>query len=91
MTKYRGYYIDHVVFNSKKEIDEFCKNELIAGIKEYTKMMFSSRYSASEKLTLSQWVSDREKQLHEEFGRSGEEIEELEIVCEGGVRYVRVQ
>lgn len=80
MIKYRGYYIDHVVFNSKKDIDEHCKNELIAGIKKYIEMMFSSRYSASEKMTLSQWVSDREKQLHDEFGMSWEEIEELEIV-----------
>jgi len=81
MTKYRGYYIDHVVFNSKKDIDEHVKNELIAGIKKYIKLMFapsSSRYSDAEIMKLSSWISDKEKVLHDEFGMSYDEIENLE-------------
>lgn len=29
MTKYKGYYIDHVIFNSKAEIDEYLKQSAI--------------------------------------------------------------
>ena len=77
MTKYKGYYIDHVVFNSKKDIDEFCKNELIKSIKKYTDMMFCDRYDASQKMVLAGWIADREHLLHDEYGMSYEEIEAI--------------
>lgn len=81
MMKYRGKYIDHVFYNSKKDIDDAIKNELIANIKKYTKMMFTGRYSASEQMTLSGWISDSERQLHDEFGMDWADIEELEVIA----------
>jgi hypothetical protein len=38
----------------------------------------SSRYSDAEIMKLSSWISDKEKVLHDEFGMSYDEIENLE-------------
>lgn len=75
MTKYRGYYIDGVVFKNKKDIDEFVKNAIIEKIKQFTEMLFSGRYDASQMIELTAKISMRERRLHDEFGMSYEEIE----------------
>ena len=81
MTKYRGYYIDHVTFNSKSDIDEHIKNELIAGVKKLMKMFLSARYSAEEKMIISASITDKEQILQKECGLTGAEIEEIEDSC----------
>jgi len=81
MTKYRGYYIDHVVFNSKKDIDEHIKNELISGVKKLMKMFLSARYSAEEKMIISASITDKERILQKECGLTGAEIEKIEDSC----------
>lgn len=78
MTKYRGYYIDNVVFSSKKDIDEFVKQSLINKLKSLNEMLLSPRYSGKEKLLIVSEISIREHKLHDEFGMSYEEIENLE-------------
>ena len=77
MTRYKGYYIDHVVFNSKKDIDAFVKQSIIDKIKQFNKMMLSSRYSDAEKIQLVSMISDRERRLHEEFEMSWDDIEKI--------------
>lgn len=74
MTKYKGYYIDQVIFNSKEEIDAFIKKQTIDKYKMLCKMFAEN--ASMELITIMQPYEDR---LHNEFGLSYEEIEALEI------------
>ena len=75
MMKYRGYYIDGVVFKTKAEIDEFLKNAIIKKARVFNDMLMSGRYDASQQMQLSDEISLREKTLHDEYGMDYEEIE----------------
>ena len=78
MKKYKGYYIDGVVFKSKKDIDEFYKNNIISKIKVFHSLLFEmpeGHYSDKEKLMISDEITIREKRLHDEYNMSWEEIE----------------
>lgn len=77
MTKYRGYYIDKVVFNSKKDIDEFIKNETIKKYQEYCRM-FEKEPSME---LMHHFLHPYMKKLHNECGLSYEEIEILEATA----------
>lgn len=77
MIKYRGYYIDGVIFSSKDQIDEFIKNSVFDKYKQFCRMFCSDKYTAKEKLAISVEMSVREKRLHEEFGVSLEELENI--------------
>ena len=74
MVKYKGYYIDHVVFNSKADIDKFVKEE---AIKAYEK---ACRYFAKHP-TMEACESCMRKAdvLHNEYGLGYTEIEKIEI------------
>lgn len=74
MTKYKGYYIDKVVFNNKEEIDAFIKKQTIDKYKTLCKM-FANNASTG----LISLMHPYEERLHNEFGLSYEEIEALEI------------
>lgn len=74
MTKYKGYYIDKVVFNNKAEIDAFIKKQTIEKYQTLCRMF--ARNSSMELIAMMQPYADR---LHNEFGLSYEEIEQLEI------------
>ena len=73
MKQYKGYYIDHVVFNSETEINNFIKNQAVEGYKTLC-TMFASKPS----MELSVMMSDKAEFLHE-CGMSYDEIEEIEI------------
>ena len=75
MMKYKGYYIDGVVFNSKAEIDEFVKAEIIKKARIFNDMLMSGRYEASQMIKLSTEISIRERRLHEEFNMDYDSIE----------------
>ena len=77
MTKYRGYYIDKVIFSSKSEIDAYVKQSIIDKIKQFNKMMMSPRYSNSERIHLASMITDCERRLHDEFGMSWEDVENI--------------
>ena len=77
MTKYRGYYIDKVTFSSKSEIDAYVKQSIIDKIKQFNKMMMSSRYSDAERIHLAGMITDYERRLHDEFGMSWEDVENI--------------
>lgn len=77
MRKYKGYYIDGVIFHSREEIDQHIKNEIINKIKTLHDMMFSGRYSNAEVMQLSNEITIREERLHDEYGMDWEEIENI--------------
>ena len=74
MTKYRGYYIDNVVFNSKEEIDRFLKNQAIESYKKACK-----RFDENPTMEMSVFCNKQADRLHNVFGLSYEEIEEIEV------------
>lgn len=74
MKQYKGYYIDHVIFNSTAEIDAFIKKQAVEHHNRLSKM-FSKRPS----MELSSMMSDSADRLHNLFNFSYEEIEEMEI------------
>ena len=76
MTKYKGYYIDQIYFHSKAEIDAHIKQK---AVEEYQRRI---RYFADH-LTVeaSIFCTEQADLLHNIFGFSYEEIEELEIAA----------
>ena len=78
MKRYKGYYIDGVVFKSSQEIDAFLKNAIIEKIKQFMTMFVSDRYTAEEKMAISNEITNRENRLQKEYGMSASEVEELE-------------
>ena len=75
MMKYKGYYIDGVVFNSKEQIDNFVKSEVIRKARQFNEMLASGRYNAGQMLELADEITIREKRLHDEFNMNYDEIE----------------
>ena len=75
MKRYKGYYIDGVIFSNKKEIDDFIKKTIIGKIKTFHDMLFSGRYSGGELIAISNEITIREKRLHDEYNMSWEDIE----------------
>ena len=74
MKKYRGYYIDKVVFNNAAEIDAFIKKQAIDRFIKLNKI-FASHLTMEASIACSE-QADR---LHNQFGFSWEEIEAMEI------------
>lgn len=74
MQMYKGYYIDKVVFNSKKEIDDFIKKQAV------DRFMWLNKYFADNcTMEASVACTEQARILHNKFGFSWEEIEEMEI------------
>lgn len=74
MKQYKGYYIDKVVFNNESEIDAFIKKQTIEKYKMLCKM-----FAQDACYELVAMMTPYEDRLHNEFGLSYEEIEQLEI------------
>ena len=74
MKKYRGYYIDKVVFNNEAEIDDFIKNQAVEKFIALNKI-FASRMTMEASIA----CSEQANRLHNQFGFSWEEIEAMEI------------
>ena len=76
MTQYKGYYIDHIYFHSKAEIDTHIKQQ---AVEAYQRLI---RYFADHStMAVSIKCSEEADRLHNIFGFSYEEIEELEIAA----------
>ena len=76
MTQYKGYYIDHIYFNSKAEIDDHIKQK---AVEEYQRRV---RYFADHStMEASIFCSEQADLLHNSFGFSYEEIESIEIAA----------
>ena len=74
MKKYKGYYIDKVIFNSEKEIDEFIEKKAVDSYK--TACRIFARHSTMEASKICSEIADR---LVKQFGYTWEQIEEIEI------------
>jgi hypothetical protein len=74
MKKYRGYYIDKIVFNNEAEIDAFIKKQ---EVDRFIKLnnIFASHMTMEASIACSE-QADR---LHNQFNFSWEEIEAMEI------------
>lgn len=76
MTQYNGYYIDHVYFHSKAEIDNHIKEQAVESFKRL------HRYFAEHPtMAVSIRCSEEADRLHNIFGFSWEEIEAMEIAA----------
>ena len=76
MTQYKGYYIDHIYFNSEAEIDDHIKQK---AVEEYQRRI---RYFAGHStMEASIFCSEQADLLHNNFGFSYEEIEAIEIAA----------
>ena len=76
MTQYKGYYIDHIYFNSKAEIDAHIKQK---AVEEYQRRI---RYFADHStMEASIFCTEQAALLHNNFGFSYEEIEAIEIAA----------
>ena len=79
MTQYRGYYIDHVFFNSKKEIDEKIKSDNISKMQKLIRMGFNYRDGGMMMAAFEE--ADRVARfLVSECGMTYSEVEALQIV-----------
>lgn len=74
MKKYKGYYIDHITFNSEAEIDAFLKEQAIKGYKQA--VWFFCKESTME---ASIYATEKAEYLHKQFGMSWNELEAIEI------------
>ncbi len=75
MTQYKGYYIDHIYFHSKAEIDNFIKEQAI----DRYKMMCRMFVKDDAGMELSILMSEQADRLHNQFGMDYNEIEAIEI------------
>lgn len=73
MTQYKGYYIDHVIFFSKADIDNFLKRKAIERFQ--TAVWLFMRYVD---MASSIYVDDCARQLNEVYGLGFDEIEQIE-------------
>ena len=76
MTQYKGYYIDHIHFNSKDEIDSHIKQQ---AVEAYQRLI--RHFADHSTMAVSIKCSEAADRLHNIFGFSYEEIEELEIAA----------
>lgn len=74
MTQYRGYYIDKVIFNNKTDIDNFIKDQAVERFKKLNKY-----FAEDPCMEVSAMCTDQARYLHENYGFSYEELEEMEI------------
>lgn len=74
MRSYRGYYIDHVIFHSKEEIDLHIKNH---AVEQY--QMMCRMFAETPTMELSRLMGDQADYMHKAFGMAYSEIEQIEI------------
>lgn len=72
MKKYRGYYIDGVVFNSKEEIDEFAKAQAIRTYKAACE-----HFTECPSVEAALFCDEKAQYLVENFGMDWDEIEAM--------------
>ena len=76
MTQYKGYYIDNIYFHSTAEIDAHIKQQAVEAYQRLIR--YFERHSTMAVNAKCIEAADR---LHNIFGFSYEEIEELEIAA----------
>lgn len=74
MKNYKGYYIDKVVFNNEKEVDDFIKNQTIDTYKKSVEL-----FANHPTMENSNYCSDIAEKLVNQFGFTCEQVEQIEI------------
>lgn len=74
MKKYKGYYIDHVVFNNEADIDAFIEKQAVEKFKILNQIFYSHM-----SLEASIACSNQALILNTKFGYSWDRIEQLEL------------
>lgn len=74
MKKYRGYYIDGIIFKSTAEIDAFLRETAIKAYKQAIRHF--EKYANMEASIYADQIAQR---LHRVHGLTWEEIESIEI------------
>lgn len=80
MKQYKGYYIDHAVFNSKEDIDTFIKANLIKKVAMLNKMMRNYTDPGMMMAACAE-MTNIERVLMSEYGMTAAEIEEIELAA----------
>lgn len=73
MVKYRGYYIDHVIFDSKKEIDDFLEKKAVWSYKNSL-----SLFLLHPDFEHARYSDEKARELIDHHGYSWEQIDKLE-------------
>lgn len=74
MKQYKGYYIDHIIFNNTEEIDNFLKEQALNSYKLACELFVNNSTMAN-----SIYCDEKAQRLVNEFGYTWEQVEELEI------------
>ena len=73
MLKYKGYYVDHVFFHSKEEIDKFIKDKAVWAYKNALTLFMNHPDFAHSTL-----VDEKAEYLVNHLGFSWEQIDKLD-------------
>ncbi len=76
MKEYKGYYIDHVFFNSEEEIDKHIMDKAVE-----RHINLAELFAAAPSIALGKAMADSADRLHSLFGLSFEDIERIEIAA----------
>lgn len=74
MKKYRGYYIDGIVFSSEKEIDAFLKAEAIKSFRRAVQ-----NFVRRPSMEASLYTAEKAEYLNNLHGMDWDEIEQIEL------------
>lgn len=74
MKQYKGLYIDKVIFNNEKEIDEFLKTQAIEAYKRAVEL-----FVIHSVIEYSIYCDECAERLVNQFGFTWEQVEALEI------------
>lgn len=74
MKKYKGYYIDKVVFNSEKEIDIFLEKQAVTAYRNAVEY-----FANHPTMEASIYCDDKARNLVNNFGYSYKQVEDIEI------------
>lgn len=75
MKQYKGYYIDGVIFNSKEEIYEHIKNELVRSYKNHCELFATVDCNAA----MASACDEIAEKLVNDYGFTWEELDEIEF------------
>lgn len=74
MRQYKGVYIDHVFIHNKQDVEDFLKRRTLE-IFRYAHELFYHSPTYAMGITCEECAGE----LHDEYGMSWDEIEELEM------------
>lgn len=72
MKQYKGYYIDHVIFNSKADIDAHIKAQAIESYKRAAEL-----FDTHKTIENAYYIDQLAERLINQFGMTWEEVEAI--------------